>query len=63
MTIGTEELVTEVGKPLLQLLKLHFGGRKDGVWTGDALFWDRALFRPSLQGGRSAPPKLECSGS
>jgi hypothetical protein len=30
--------VSEVEKPLLQLLKLHFGDRKDGAWTGDAIF-------------------------
>jgi Trypsin-like peptidase domain len=30
--------VSEHEKPLLQLLKLHFGSRKDGVWTVDAIF-------------------------
>ena len=30
--------MTEQEEPLLQLLKLHFSGQKDGVWTGDAIF-------------------------
>ena len=25
-------------EPLLQVLKLHFSGRKDGVWTADSIF-------------------------
>ncbi len=30
--------MVEKDEPLQQLLKLHFGSRKDGVWAGDAIF-------------------------